>query len=149
VKVRVPLGDGPVAGETLWAEFLGEQRYRLANCPFHAEGLAEGDIVRCAARDGWLTVLAVDEGSGNGTIRILFARDADTASVDAVLRELTSVGCAFERASPTWVAVTVPATMAVPFSQLSNYLNETDDRVVEGWEVGKWPQGTQAASGPA
>ncbi len=145
VKVRVPLDDGPVAGETLWAELVGEQQYRLANCPFYAEGLAEGDIVRCVTRDGWLTVLAMEEDGGNANIRILIARDADAVSVDALLGKLVSVGCTFERAGPQLVAVTVPATVKVPFSQLSNYLNETDDGVVEGWDVGKWPVSSQAS----
>ena len=87
----------------------------------------------------------MEEDGGNANIRILIARDADAVSVDALLGELVSVGCTFERAGPQLVAVTVPATVKVPFSQLSNYLNETDDGVVEGWDVGKWPVSSQAS----
>ena len=141
VKVRIALADGPVAGETLWAEPAGQNLYRLANCPFYAYGLAEGDLVCCVERDGWPTVAAVQESGGNYTIRIYFAQNAENSNVEEVLRELTSVGCTFERASPQLVAITVPEVMEISFSQLSNYLNATGDDIVAGWEVGKGPPG--------
>lgn len=137
VKVRLKLqdSDGP-AGETVWAEPTGEDRYRLQNSPFAAYGYAEGDIVRCIWQDGWLEVVSTVSDSGNGTIRLLF-RDARSPAAQYILNELVSVGCTYETASRQLVAVTVPPTLAVPFSQLCNFLNGTEDSVLSGWEIVK------------
>lgn len=137
VKVRLKLQDpdGP-AGETVWAEPTGEERYRLQSIPFAAYGYAEGDLVLCAWQDGWLEVVSKVSDSGNGTIRLLF-RDAQSQAAQHILNELVSVGCTYEAASRQLVAVTVPSALAVPFSQLCNFLNGTEDSVLSGWEIAK------------
>ncbi|MEM7530992.1 MAG: DUF4265 domain-containing protein [Chloroflexota bacterium] len=137
-KIRFKLTNAPFDGETLWAEPAGEMRYRLRNIPLYVEGYAESDIVACRAVDGWHEVTHLVTNSGNGTIRILFA-DANQPEAVHILNELTSIGCTYEQATNQWVAVTVPPDMEVPFSQMSNYLNATDDTVLIGWEVAKRP----------
>jgi hypothetical protein len=133
VKVRFRLGD-VVAGETMWAKRLEGNRFLLMNIPFLAYGYAEGDIVVCVERDGWDEVAKIVEDSGNGTLRIRFL-DGFASEAQRVLDELASVGCEYERIGNTTVAVTVPPTLAVPFSQLSDYLNTV--QAVKGWEIGK------------
>jgi hypothetical protein len=135
-KIRFPLEDGPFSGETAWAEQVSDDTYRLRNVPYHAVGYAEDDVVKTIERDGWPEVIGLVEESGNGTLRLLFA-DSATDGAQNVLDELTSLGCTYERASDTFVAVTVPPTLSVPFSQVANYLNDLPDDVLVGWEVGK------------
>ncbi len=139
-KIRFDLHGDPVAGETVWADNLGDNLYRLQNIPFHAFGFALGDVVRCEKRKDWEEVVGIHQDSGNLTIRIYFASASVGTQSQQVMDELASVGCEYERASPTLVAVSIPPTVEVPFSQISNYLNGLDDMIVAGWEVGKGPQ---------
>ena len=136
VKIRFNLRGDPVNGETVWAEPVGENLYRLLNIPYYAMGYAEGDIVRCVKRDDWKEIANLEQDSGNGTIRIIFT-DSESPEAQHVLDELVSVGCTYERASSKLVAVTVPLNLDIPFSQMANYLNDISDEVLVGWEVGK------------
>ncbi len=139
-KVRFELEDGDVlGGETAWAERVGEGLYRLRNSPFSAWGYSWGDVVRCVDRDGWPTVVGVEEHGGSLTVRILFARDFDDPTTQHVIGELKLVGCSYEAASRHLVTVDVPPSLKVPFSQMTNYLNGLGTDVIEGWEIAKGP----------
>ncbi len=136
-KVRFPLSRSrAAAAETLWAEPVGKNMYRLANIPFEVYGYAEGDIVKCAMRDGWAEPVALAKDSGNGTLRLLFGVGRASEG-KAVLEQLAAFGCGYERASDCLVAVTVPPSLKVPFAHLCDYLNGLDDDLLPGWEVAK------------
>lgn len=135
-KVLITLSDDPLASETLWAEPIDQTRYRLRNIPFYAMGYAESDIVACQTIREAQVVTNIVKHSGNGTLRLIFSDSAHFEDKQ-ILSELESVGCTYERASEGLVAVTVPPNLAVPFSQLSNYLNSIEDRILIGWEVAK------------
>jgi hypothetical protein len=136
VKIRFNLKGEPVAGETLWAEQLSENRHRLLNIPFHAIGYAYGDVVRTKENGGWQEVVGLEEDSGNGTVRIYF-RDENHPTVEVVLTELGEMGCEIERASAKFAAVSIPLTMATPFSHIAHYLNTVADDGLLNWEIGK------------
>jgi hypothetical protein len=129
VKVRLGLPTGSFRCETVWAEHVADSLYRLLNAPFFASGIAEGDIVRCVRMDGWLTVEGVERDSGNGTLWLLLS-DAENPSAQHIIDELVSVGCSYERGTARLIAVTVPIDLQIPFSQLANYLNAADRRVL-------------------
>jgi hypothetical protein len=135
-KVRILLTEGSLTGETLWAEKIDENVFRLCNIPFEAKGYAEDDIVLCQPKDGFNEVVSIKEDSGNGTIRLLFSNSLSKEALE-ILKELESVGCGYEFASSELVAVTIPPTLGVPFLQLSNFLNNTDDDILVGWEIAK------------
>ena len=141
-KIRFNLQEvdgASFSGETVWAEQLEGDQYRLMNIPFDISGYAEGDIVRCEPDEWgeWDEVKEIVLDSGNGTIRLLFGLGPHEEAQQKVLSELVSVGCTYERASEKFVAVTVPPTLDVPFSQLSNFLNGLSGGVLAGWEVAK------------
>jgi hypothetical protein len=136
IKIRFRLNNSQIGGELVWAEKIDEVRYRLLNIPYYAEGYAEGDIVHCIETNNQIEVIAIEEDSGNGTLRLIFA-DSQRPEAQTVLDELTSVGCVYERASAGLVAVNVPPNLEIPFSQVANYLNSLSDEVLLGWEIGK------------
>jgi hypothetical protein len=138
IKVRFNLKGDPVAGELIWAKPENKDRYRLMNIPFYAVGYALDDVVRCRLDNGWQEVVAMEQDSGNGTIRLYFS-DSANQEAQYILDELVSVGCEYEKVSSIVVAVSVPPSMEVSFEQLSNFLNDTSDKVLQGWEVGKRP----------
>lgn len=135
-KVRFDLGGTPVAGEIIWAESIARNLYRLLNIPFYAEGYAINDIVHCQKNGDWIEVVDLAQDSGNGTIRIYFENPQE-GKVEQILDEFTSLGCEFERASATLVAISIPYNVEVPFSQIANYLNSLSDDKVLSWEIGK------------
>ena len=135
-KIRIPLPEGSFSGETLWSEKIEGGLFRICNVPFMAKGYAEGDIVSCQYKDGFNEVLSIEKDGGNGTLRLLFS-DSQSDEAQLILRELKSVGCSYESASSQLVGVTIPSNLEVPFSQLSNFLNETEDKILTGWEVAK------------
>lgn len=148
-KIRFDLRDAPnreelpeeLAGETVWAEPVGDGLYRLRNSPAFANGYADGDTVECAIdpETGWLEVVRLVNDGHNGTVRVYF-KDSSSADAQVVIDELKSVGCNFERASTALVLFVVPPTMEIPFTQLLNYLDSVvDGDAVIGWDVGKPP----------
>lgn len=111
--------------------------FQLKNIPFNAYGYAFDDIVLCIkGSDGIPTVTRIIEDSGNGTIRILFSNSLSEAA-ENILNELNSVNCHYEKASASLVAVSIPHDVELPFSQISNFLNAIDDKILQGWEIGK------------
>ena len=94
-------------GESLWAEPLGGDRYRLDNVPFYAYDLNLGDVVeaRAASPDLKPSVLRVLERSGHRTVRVFFAEAvSDEARLD-YLRSLADLHVSFERATARYVAL--------------------------------------------
>lgn len=65
-------GWPPIGSETLWAQPLGEGRYRLDTVPFFVPDLAVGDVVTAAPDDdGRLWAQRRESTGGHGTIRVI------------------------------------------------------------------------------
>jgi hypothetical protein len=113
VKVAVALGEDtlrPGGVETMWAESLGEDRYRLRNSPFYARGFSFLDVVFAEPQtDGFPVVRRVVVRSGHSTYQVLVAEGMDTSTeVQSHLERLAALKCTFERANGRLVAVDVP-----------------------------------------
>ncbi|MFI5300965.1 MAG: DUF4265 domain-containing protein [Polyangiales bacterium] len=142
-KVRIDLSSVPgaaVAGESLWAEPLGADLFRLRNIPGFAFGLSEGDVVRCTLRGGVSTVTSLVHDSGNGVLRVYF-RGRSTSDRERVCVALGKFGCAHEVGRLALVMFTVPASSSGHMNEIARILN--DEYAVEGWEIGKEPTATQ------
>jgi hypothetical protein len=94
-------------GESLWAEDLGGDRYRLENVPFYAYDLNFHDIVeaRASRPDLKPSVLRVLERSGHQTIRVFFREDMSETDKLAHLSALTECHVTFERCSGRYFAL--------------------------------------------
>jgi hypothetical protein len=103
VKVALRGPDGDV--ETLWAEHLGDHRYRLDNTPWYAYGISWRDIVEARPdAEGQLQFQRVLEKSGHRTVRIT----ADAPFSDEWLQQILLLGCAFEGANRKYIGIDVP-----------------------------------------
>lgn len=69
-KVAIQLDQSTYEVETLWAEPVGGDLYRLRNVPFLAYGYSEQDLVRADEVDGRLVVRGVAKRGGHSTYRI-------------------------------------------------------------------------------
>jgi hypothetical protein len=123
VAFRVPDGDGTLETESLWAQDLGEDRYRIDNCPLFAYGVSLHDIVLAPRARGIPTFKRVLSKSGNRTIRVVFKESVEIASwSDRILQKLVSLGCGYEGANRIYIAVNVPSR--VQLSVVCDYLTE-------------------------
>jgi hypothetical protein len=109
VVFDVPEKDGSVyKTESLWAEPVGSDRYRLRNVPFLAFGFSEQDIVTARENEGRLAVSGVAARGGHSTYRLVLPEDT---TEDQFLKDwvpLRELGCTYERATRRFIAIDVP-----------------------------------------
>ena len=108
---RVPNDDGTAEVETLFAFSLGQDRYKIDNCPFYAYYISLHDIVHAPFDDGegFATFQEVVSKSGNRTVRVIFDPPVEPGNRSAeTLNALAALGCGYEGANPKYFAVNVP-----------------------------------------
>lgn len=116
VQIRVPLDRGDDAtvpeADVVWAESLGNGRFRVESCPFFAYGVSREDVVRVTGRSPGEAPEVEDvlAKSGHRTLRV--ALDPETELRDTRVRHLLAglveLGCTHESLPPKIVAVDVP-----------------------------------------
>jgi hypothetical protein len=109
VVFNLPKNDGPVATESLWAEPLGANVYRLRNVPFYLYGFSEQDVVRAEENDGRLVVTDIVDRGGHSTYRIFLPEETSEERFSKDWLRLGELGCTYERATRRLVAIDVPA----------------------------------------
>lgn len=144
IKIRFDLLEwGPEyeedlpAGETLWAEVLADNLFRLKNIPMFVDGFAFNDVVRCVNRDGWYHVAELVEDGGHGTIFIRFLASTLEDTIIDFLHSIVTNGCTFEKMADLTVAVDVPPSCTAEFSDLINHHRGT---LIEDSFIAKQPQ---------
>ena len=105
----VPNVDGSVyKTESLWAEPLTDNCYRLRNVPFLVFGYSEQDIVKTMPISGKLVVTGVASRGGHSTYRLILPEDTTEGQFLSDWVRLKELGCTYERATRRLVAVDVP-----------------------------------------
>jgi hypothetical protein len=112
-KVTFPLDpdeSGGVRSEGIWAEPLGDARYRLRNVPFYARGVSLGDTVLAQDHDGTVMVEKILKRGGHSTYRIFLCDGLkiDSDAFGIAWKEIRTLGCTYENANGRWIAVDVP-----------------------------------------
>ena len=125
-KIALESPDGEI--ETLWADVLGDHRYRLDNLPWYAYRVSLQDVVEARPDDaGQLRMVRVLEKSGNRTIRVRCEiGDTDgelTYESKQFLAGLVERGCSYEGADKILVAINVPP--AVRLEDIAGYLESS------------------------
>jgi hypothetical protein len=132
-KAKIAMRDGRGEVETVWADDLGEGRYKLDNLPWFTYGISAADEFEAAADGtGQLWFVRMLRKSGNRTLRVILQM-APTASEltfesQGVLPVLESLGCRWEGATQILFAVNIPPD--VDLATVTEALDETDVR----WE---------------
>lgn len=100
VKVLFQLEAGAWHGsatETLWAERVGERRFRLRNVPFFAFGVALEDVVSATMSEGFFEFEEVSLRGGHSTYRIITKANAADAAFQRMWRQMEQLGCTYEQ----------------------------------------------------
>lgn len=101
VKIFFPLDPNAwhgSASESLWAESLGADRYRLKNSPFYAFGVSCEDIVvgRAVGEKKWFVRVAIY--GGHSTYRIRLEKlDLNSPIFLRYWAPLQELGCSYEQ----------------------------------------------------
>jgi hypothetical protein len=115
VRIRIRLegaGESAPAEDSVWAEPLGSERYRVESCPFFAYGISRDDVVRAAeaAGEGGPVLDDVLEKGGHRTLRLTLGPSVElrSAPVQRILEKLIDLGCTHELLRPRLVAIDLP-----------------------------------------
>jgi hypothetical protein len=98
--------DGQV--ETIWAEPVGRNQFRVRNQPLFAMGLSFDDVVSATTRDGLLHLDGVVEHGGHSTYRVMLADKVAWPTFEQTWAPLRAIGCTFERFTERYLGVDVP-----------------------------------------
>lgn len=130
VHVIFPLqqdGSGypPFATERVWAENLGENKYKIKNTPFYAKGVSADDIVSVIEKEGALFFDKLLTESGNSTVRIIFFKDKSTEQeIQGLLKQLTDLGSDWEEDNTKLLyAINIPKN--VDYQKIIGVLNNS------------------------
>jgi hypothetical protein len=113
IAVNLPPADWHSYGlETMWAEPIGGDRYRLQNVPFYAYGLSAEDVVVAKNIGGQLIVQKTVQPSYHSTYRAFLAAEV-TITSDNFLQHwmpLQELGATFEQRFKRLLAIDIPAS---------------------------------------
>ena len=108
VTFDLPEKDGTFATESLWAEPIGDDLYRLRNVPFYLCGFSEQDTVKAEEHEGRLVVRSIVERGGHSTYRIFLPEQTTEEQFSKDWVSLGKLGCTYERATRRLVGIDVP-----------------------------------------
>src|SRR4026208_1081710 len=96
--------------ETLWAEPVGVNQYRLDNSPFFAYGVSWQDVIEAVPGESGMPIMRrVIAKSGHRTIRIILAADARIdPNAQSVLKGVKAFGCSYEGVTGRYVSIDIP-----------------------------------------
>jgi hypothetical protein len=96
-----------IGGESMWAQPLGNDLYKIENIPFYAYGLNFQDIVRATldSDELILEIRELVEVNGHRTFRVFFKKNIDRQEQEKILDSMSGLGITYERADKTFVAL--------------------------------------------
>jgi uncharacterized protein DUF4265 len=96
--------------EALWAERVGDGRFRILNSPFFLFGISAEDIVEAKeAEDGFKFQSIISRG-GHSTYRVFIqgGRTISAPDFQAYWKPISQLGATFENANDHFVSVDIP-----------------------------------------
>ena len=119
--------SGTIEVESLWAESLGNDRYRLRNVPIYVYGYSERDVVAASMQDDRLLVSGVLSRGGHSTFRLFLRKETTEPKFLEQWEPLSNLGCTFKRATRRCLGVDVP-----PEADVSEVWRALDHGEAEG-----------------
>lgn len=126
IDTKIAFQSGEGTAETLWAESLGSELYRLHNTPFFFYGVSYQDIVVATpAEDGMLEYQRTHEKGGHRTVRVLVP-PVRLPELGELMTAIAGMSCHSESAFNQLLAIDLPPEVAM--DAICDYLTEA------GWE---------------
>jgi len=111
----IPPGSKKEVTESLWAEKVSVNQYRLTNIPCFAYDVSNGDVVSTETREGMLFFEKVVLRSGHSTYRIIVVNSTPRNKLDQYLSPIFNLGCVGESMVRGYhvVCIDVPPTVDI------------------------------------
>ena len=106
------------ATESLWAESVGANRYRLRNVPFFAFGVSNQDVVFTEELENALHFKAISIRGGHSTYRLHLLEERTTEQFRRSWHPLQEMGCSYEEGEVLAVDVPPAADIHAVYSAL-------------------------------
>jgi hypothetical protein len=118
VKVQFrldPANEQGMETESVWAEPLGADRFRILNSPFYIFGISAEDVVAAEEIAGRLEFREVTSRGGHSTYRVFLqgGRTIRDADFQCSWGPISALGGTFENANDHFVAVDIPSGLNV------------------------------------
>jgi len=140
VKVFFELDDSDWHGygsESVWAEPISSDRYRLRNTPLFAKGVSFEDVVFVKETEDGFLYKSTSIAAGHSTYRILFDKQVSNDEFQKYWSPLQDLGCTYEsadRGAMILFAVDVPPSTDI--HEAYRLLNEGEEDGCWGFEEG-------------
>ncbi|ETJ46816.1 DUF4265 domain-containing protein [Pseudoalteromonas agarivorans] len=99
--------------ETVWAEYLSENRCKLKNSPFYAKGVSFEDVVHVnkEKQSDVFVFESISIAAGHSTYRIIVARSTTHSLFEKYWKPIQNLGCSYEATQDLYsiLAVDVPS----------------------------------------
>lgn len=131
VKVffELDINGGP-GSESMWAEPVKDNEFRLDNIPFFAYGVSYNDTIQVTVREDNLFFESVVRRGGHSTFRVfLKISDLETKFIEKQFQPFVDLGCSYEGNGQRLFSIDVPPTVD---------LKKVVDLLEEGENISKW-----------
>lgn len=131
LKIYFTLPDpkGP-ATESVNAEMISSENYKILNTPFFVYNIAWGDIVTVREENGLLYADNLVSHSGHSTVRIFFLKELSLDEMQKYLHPLNEMNCFYEHSKERFFALDIPPE--VDYSNVEKYLSKLElDGIIE------------------
>ena len=124
--------------ESVWAELLSDNRFRILNSPFFAFGVSYEDVVEAEPDGEIFRFVRVLHRSGRSTYRVILQGGRTLEGADFVARgqPFRDRGCTYESANDKYIAVDMPPNTDVRF--LYQLLQDGEDEGIWVFEEGHY-----------
>lgn len=99
--------------ETVWAERVSDNLFRIRNVPFYAKELSVEDIVLTEPKDGIYYLKFVSKRSGHSTYRIFLSKNIQAETFRKNWEPLEMIGCTYEKGQGSLFAIDIPPSVDI------------------------------------
>jgi hypothetical protein len=124
--------------ETVWAEYLSENRCKLKNSPFHAKGVSFEDVVhvnREPQSDAYLFD-SISIAAGHSTYRILVSKSTELEYFEKYWKPIQALGCTYEAAQDLYSIIAVDVPSEADIHEVYRLLENGEENGVWDFEEG-------------
>jgi hypothetical protein len=104
--------DFGVRTESVWAEGLSANTFRIDNVPFFVYGLSCNDVVVADIKEENFFLNKVIERGGHSTLRVFF-RESHQKEQEVLIEKLNQLGATIERAYEKLIAIDIPSNVDI------------------------------------
>ena len=140
VVFELEKGEFPYSTESVWAERISGNRFRLLNSPFFVFGVSCEDVVEAEPHGHIYRFVRVLQRSGRSTYRIILQGERTINDAEFLQRwqAFQDAGCTYESANDKYISIDMPPTADVHL--LYQLLQDGENMGVCVFEEGHYAQ---------